>query len=600
MRDISKGNRMNSFKRLMHAWAVFAALMLSFPMASAQVCPISCNVTGSINDYWPGTANVAVGASSITLGARRAGTGTAGNTIAAGDWVIVVQMQDATIGTANSTSYGSTVAGNTGTGYISAGQSGLYEFARATNAVGAAGGTLNLASALVNAYDSTVSGTQTTPRFQVVRIPHCVTVNMSGTIDGAPWNGTTGGVIALRGETVNMGGATINANGIGFRGGATDAHNGPTDTNNWNGTTVTDQYKGEGIAGTPNFIYDTATATEIATGLTFPGGSNAGRGGRGGTWSGTTGGAAGGRGGAPFAERAFTRLVLGGGGAGGSAGADAGYAAGSAQETSPPFGTGTNAFSRGGAGGGLVILGANTRAASLTVNANGVSGPFSPGTANATQVGGGGGGGGSIVLYGSGGTISANAAGGDGTPAQRAVHLAHGGGGGGGAVFASGALTGITTSVTGGRAGCTVAGANDTNATNCGTDNNSSTAGAAGVATTFAASAGPGTPTCAPAALSVTKSNNLTTVTAGQTFTYSLTVVNSGPTAANNSVLRDPAVAGLSCTSVACTGSNPAGNCPGVSVTIADLQGGGIGLPTLPASSTLTFGVTCGVTATGQ
>jgi hypothetical protein len=35
-------------------------------------------------------------------------------------------------------------------------------------------------------------------------------------------------------------------------------------------------------------------------------------------------------------------------------------------------------------------------------------------------------------------------------------------------------------------------------------------------------------------------------------------------------------------------------------VTIANLQGSGIPLTSLPASSTLQFQVTCGVTATGQ
>lgn len=599
------------------------AMVSSFATpAAAQVCSIVCNLTGSVNDYWPGAANAASGATSITLDARRAGAGTAGNSIAAGDWVIVMQMQDAAFNSTNSTSYGSGAGGGDGSGYTAARRTGLYEFVRVTGSVGAGGGVLNLASGLINAYNVTTLGNQTTPRFQVIRIPHCATVNLSGTISGASWNGSTGGVIAFRGETVNMGGATINADGLGFRGGATDAHNGPAGTGNYRNTDVRDQYKGEGITGTPDYIYDTDTGTEIATGLTFPagyrargapgnaggggagdsgggGGGNAAAGGRGGVWrSGTTGNGAGGRGGAVFAEGAFNRAVLGGGGAGGSAGPDGGTSGG--VEASPPYGTGGNAFSRGGAGGGIVILGAVTRAGSLTINARGADAPYSPGTTAAIQVGGGGGAGGSIVLYGAGGSIAVNAQGGNGADAQRTVHRAHGGGGGGGAVFASAALSGVTTALTGGLAGCTVAGANDSSATNCGTHQNSSTAGGPGVAAIFAASSGPGAPDCVPVNIAVKKDNGLTSVLAGQTTTYVLTVTNGGPNGASNSVLTDPAVAGLNCTAVTCTGAVGA-TCPAAgNVTIPILQSTGIILPSLPATSTLTFQVTCGVTASGQ
>ncbi|RYG14451.1 MAG: DUF11 domain-containing protein, partial [Burkholderiales bacterium] len=314
----------------------------------------------------------------------------------------------------------------------------------------------------------------------------------------------------------------------------------------------------------------------------------------------TAGTGVGGRGGAAFAERVFTRIALGGGGGGGSAGTDAATTA--AVEASVPWGTGTNVFSRGGAGGGIVIIGAETRTGALTVNALGQNAPFSPGATNAIQVGGGGGAGGSVVLYGTGGTIAVDVSGGDGATAQRTTHRAHGGGGGGGAVFAAGALTGITTTANAGRAGCTVAGANDTGAASCNlADVDSSKAGTVGGASVFAASAGPGAPGCVPANISVAKTNSVSSVSAGQTFNYALTVVNGGPNAANNSVLNDVPDAGLNCTAVSCTGSIPAGNCPSAgTVTIGNLLGAGIALPTLPSNSTLTFQVSCGVTATGQ
>ena len=100
--------------------------------------------------------------------------------------------------------------------------------------------------------------------------------------------------------------------------------------------------------------------------------------------------------------------------------------------------------------------------------------------------------------------------------------------------------------------------------------------------------------------LSVTKTDGTTTVTAGATTTYSIVVANAGPSHANGTVLRDPVVPGLSCTSVSCSVSGGAAVCPS-SPTVSSLQGtGGITLSTFPSSSSLTFALTCRVTATGQ
>lgn len=52
--------------------------------------------------------------------------------------------------------------------------------------------------------------------------------------------------------------------------------------------------------------------------------------------------------------------------------------------------------------------------------------------------------------------------------------------------------------------------------------------------------------------LSVTKTNNVTTVTAGGITSYVVTVVNGGPNVANNSTLTDTPGTGLSCTAVTC------------------------------------------------
>ena len=605
----------------MISWFITGVMVLFslLPLTSLaqSKCTDPCAITGAPNDYWPGAANAAAGTSAITLGTKRAaGTGVAGIALAAGDLVMVIQMQDATINTANTTTYGAN--NGTGSGYLLANQTGFYEYATVGTVTGAV---ITLTKPLVNTYNNTVvTGAQTKPTFQIIRVPNCVTMDLSGTIIGAPWNGSTGGIVALRGYTVNMGSATINANGIGFRGGATDAHNGPGAAVNYNGTSTADQYKGEGIAGTPDFLYDTATATEIATGLTFPGGyrgvgapanaggagagdagggggGNGGAGGRGGSWSLAN---AGGLGGALFGQASRLRVTMGGGGAGGSAntGATTGL------ETTIPYGTGVNSFNRGGAGGGIVILGATVRTGALTINASGsvATGTTYTSTTQGSRVGGGGGAGGSVVLYGTGGTIVANALGGNGYLDIAANHIAHGGGGGGGLVYSNGALTGVTSAVTAGLAGCSQAGAlTDTLSISCvATDTNSSTNGATGTVALFASAPEPGGPTCS-ANLSVSKTDGAVSIPAGTTTTYTINVVNSGPSPANNSLLKDPVAPGLNCTSVLCSASVPAGNCPlAANTTIPLLQSTGIVLGTLPAASTLTFQVTCGVTATGQ
>jgi uncharacterized repeat protein (TIGR01451 family) len=100
--------------------------------------------------------------------------------------------------------------------------------------------------------------------------------------------------------------------------------------------------------------------------------------------------------------------------------------------------------------------------------------------------------------------------------------------------------------------------------------------------------------------VSITKTNSISTVVAGQTTTYSIVVNNAGPSAANGALLKDPATPGLACTNVACTAATGSATCPApAGVTLLLLQGSGVALSSLPANSSLTFQVTCGVTSTG-
>ena len=101
-----------------------------------------------------------------------------------------------------------------------------------------------------------------------------------------------------------------------------------------------------------------------------------------------------------------------------------------------------------------------------------------------------------------------------------------------------------------------------------------------------------------PANVSVTKSNAVSSVVSGTTTTYTLTVSNAGPGAANNTVVQDPVATGLACTSVTCTGTTGGAVCP-ATLTIPALQGAGLVVPTLPSASSVTLQVACNVTATG-
>ena len=103
--------------------------------------------------------------------------------------------------------------------------------------------------------------------------------------------------------------------------------------------------------------------------------------------------------------------------------------------------------------------------------------------------------------------------------------------------------------------------------------------------------------------LAVTKTDGVASVNAGGTTTYTLTLTNNGPSAANNATISDAAVAGLTKTAIgACT---PAGGavCPTVGagagqMNIANLEAGTVVVPTLPSSGSISFSVTVNVTAT--
>jgi uncharacterized repeat protein (TIGR01451 family) len=109
------------------------------------------------------------------------------------------------------------------------------------------------------------------------------------------------------------------------------------------------------------------------------------------------------------------------------------------------------------------------------------------------------------------------------------------------------------------------------------------------------------TTTISPAVnLSVSKTDGLTSVKAGDTTTYTVTFTNSGPSNGTGSVVLDTPSAGLSsCTVISCTGTGtptPA-SCPATPANL--LVGPGATVPNFPANTSLVFTVRCRVSATG-
>src|SRR5205814_2350993 len=99
--------------------------------------------------------------------------------------------------------------------------------------------------------------------------------------------------------------------------------------------------------------------------------------------------------------------------------------------------------------------------------------------------------------------------------------------------------------------------------------------------------------------LSITKSDGVTSVNAGGATVYTIVVSNAGPSPADNAVFTDPAVSGLSATSVTCGSATGSAACPTAgNTTVGLMQGSGIIIPTLPSGGSVTFTLNENVTAT--
>ncbi|AMP96990.1 hypothetical protein AY601_0017 [Pedobacter cryoconitis] len=432
------------------------------------------NVSSSINTYFPpqGNINLPMGAKSILLAPVPAndiyGNNFGITPISAGDMLLIIQMQDAVINFTNDAFYGSNddksgYDGLGGTGYISLDNSGKFEYVIATNAVPLSGGILTFrgigaTKGIVNSYTNAPAVSDRGARtFQIVRIPQYSNLTLTKDIKTPPFNGKAGGIIAFDvSGTMNFNGFQVDASARGFRGGYGPATGVSQNLAALYVTLSTDyraSCKGEGIAGTPRYMWDGFNQVDNQVeglpmgsyGKGAPG--NAGGGGNefnaggGGGANGGAGGLGGNgvsslnapgsfpNGGRPgsvnydLLKPELSRLIMGGGGGAGQA---------------------DNALDgvKGGVGGGIILINVGRITGTGEIKANGSNGKIGLFNSNADGAGGGGAGGTVFIkvtdpdpsaLF----KIQANGGNGGSTTSDSGGAHGPGGGGGGGEVFHS-------------------------------------------------------------------------------------------------------------------------------------------------------------------
>ena len=376
-------------------------------------------LTGIVNTYYPPKAAgaVAAGATTIKLGTSSG----AAKQIASGDLLLIIQMQDALINSANTGAYGDGSPGDPATGSTNFQSTGLFEYVTATSTVAAGTGTLTFlgtgsGGGLLNSYVSAAytAGANGQQTYQVIRVPQYTSATLSSGLVPLAWNGSVGGVLALDVASQLTLGGTVAADSLGFRGGGGKVLGGGTGANTdyrTLSTNAANASKGEGIAGTPYYLapatITTTTTAAVSTAAVegLPNGSfargapgNAGGGGTDGDPANNdynSGGGAGGNGGAGglggygwnsysglnttdggFGGSAFpattSAVVMGGGGGAGTTN-NGSYYISSASNNANCGANCTGIYSSGGAGGGIVIVHTGSVAGTGTITSNGQS-----------------------------------------------------------------------------------------------------------------------------------------------------------------------------------------------------------------------------------
>ena len=541
-----------------------------------------------VNKYAVLAVDAPVGATLIAVNNPGGSAGLDPATLTAGDLLLVIQMAGASINNSDSPSYGQV------TDFKNAGH---HEFVT-VNAV------INGNMIVINPPCSGLRFAYTAAgKAQVIRVPQytSLTIDSGGSLTAPAWNGRIGGIVAVHVQNNAIINGAIDVSSLGFRGGALSPAGGGGFRNDY--VTLQQDFgaeKGEGIAGyqmeydifggrygrgaaanaggggtshnsgggggangnngnaytgqgimDPNPSYLAAWALDpsyIANGNALTNSSGGGRGGYSysvneqnamttapgdASWGGDFRRQVGGLGGHPLNQDTSGRIFFGGGGGAGAQNNDAGGG--------------------GGAGGGLIYIIADSVSGSGQLRANGANGGN---TRNENRDGAGGAGaGGTIVvaaktLSGISGIADGGNGGNQSTPFQTTFpNEAEGPGGGGGGGFIAYSGGSMTTSVKGGVNGTTLA----TSQTEF--LPNGATRGASGTTSNATINV----PFCSTYAdLSITKTNNTTTIVPGAPTTYTIVAQNNGPNAVFSIPVIDtppPIFSNISWTCTASSGS---------------------------------------------
>jgi hypothetical protein len=217
---------------------LLALLFPCFVMAQlGKMGTVALTGNAIVNEYTTLIADVSSGdvfipAASNTLNANNRFP----SPLAAGDLLLFIQMQGATISTINDSTYGAVLNYN---------NCGNYEWAEVAS-IGP-NNIIFLACGLQNNY--TASG-----KVQIIRVPRYENLTLnSGCILSAPsWNGQTGGIVVIEANTslTFTGSGQIDVSGKGFRPGNTVVHDGIWDYRGFVANALTfGAEKGESIAG---------------------------------------------------------------------------------------------------------------------------------------------------------------------------------------------------------------------------------------------------------------------------------------------------------------------------------------------------------------
>lgn len=397
-------------------------MFLFCPLMSAQSI-----LSGIVNSYTPVLGFEPCDSSSIWVGSSAS--------FSPGDKVLIIQMKGAEISLANSAAFGDIIALNS---------AGNYEFNRIRSITG---NQIKLEYRIERSYE--VSG-----KVQLIKVPEYSEDIRANGLTCKPWDGSTGGVLALYTTgSIILQGTGINVNAMGFRGGAylnapaskyyVQGYFFPPDPN------LAGQ-KGEGIAEvslTHSFGRGKAAnggGGGNAHNAGGGGGGNAGKGGNGGfdfweTPNGSPTPNTNGLGGLAVLENSPIKVVMGGGGGAGNSNDDKG--------------------SGGGSGGGIVFLKAKSIEGTAKISADGMD-IKGPGGNNVNDGQGGGGAGGTIVIE--AGQIAPSVVlearggrGGDCLYFKTNQIIGPGGGGGGGKVVLSKDFPSVVINLSGGNNGIT-------------------------------------------------------------------------------------------------------------------------------------------------